>query len=1323
MNNQRLAKGILLFSLLAAFKPNALALQAVSSATFRGPGDAYAQGVAVDKNGNVYVVGYVNQLSAYPWDVWVAKYDSSLVLQSSATFNDSINYSDFGFGIAVDDFGNVYVTGMITTLVSGAGRSPLWVAKYNSSLVLQTWNQRVGPAACVYPTNGRCDWGYGIAVDKSGNNIYPTGTLNGGTSTRYNYLVERRDPSLALVNWVYTSLFGFEVGFGVTLDPLGNVYTGGYRYYTDGGQEDIQIYKYDSSLGQQLASRRLGGNANRKDAVYGIAMDPAGDTVYVTGNIEQPAGDQNIYIGRLDTSLNTLNEKLVSFGTGSYYPSSVENSHESGQAVAVAPDGTVYVSGYVNKASTTTGADIWIAKYDPYLTLKASMTFNGPASGVDYANGVAVDKNGDAYVVGSVTDSDGVHAWIGKFMALRAPSTLSAAVQGVSSITWSWSDVSGETGYQLVSAIDQTVWASVPADTVSYTETGLVPNTLYRRRVKAFDAEDVAFSTSAKTYTLAAVPSGAGVTSVLSGSATFFWSANGNPDGTLYRAEQSADGVNFAEMYAGTSSSVTVTGLLGGTRYYFRVRAQNGDGLLTSYSDLADTDNPQVPPPPPPPPGIPTVVTVSGRQLRVDGALFTVKGVDYQPTPVGQSVSYDWSADIDTYNTDIPLLKAMGANAVRLYKPPTQNAAMDALRNNGIYVIMGYPIDRGVDLSDPDNRAEIKSGFVAMVNAWKNHPAVMMWCFGNELNREPNGKKNPAWYSLLQEAAAAAKAADPNHPVTTANAHLDDIGEASLGADDASLPALDLWGANLYRGADFTDAFTTFASSSTKPLILLEWGRDAYNGLLGKEDQTSQSNDIAGQWAHISNNLSLTSPSNVCVGGVVFEYSDEWWKRTLGDQGQHNTETDFYNVYFSSPQDPNVNEEWWGLVAITPGRNDRNLRQAYYTLRTLWGGTAPVTPAADILPIYSDLGHTGWEIYTWPSNNSNTYFDGKSLDAFAEGTPEGQEVFKTTTTVAFTGWGVVYDSVHDLSAYQASGALRFWIRTSSRNTLIQAKRWDDTLVFSKRLGDQAQWNDAMLNQWTFWEIDLAGEGDMSSIKLPFMVTLEPAAGTFYVDKVSYVKSKASPLFNVSLRNRSDNLEASSITWNVASLPAGWIAADQYVRVDMEPGDRMKWGLQIYTDNKGLGADPLYTGAANTNPAGLIDTADTAQRLPLAWRAVDRTTGTLTIVQSADNHLYSQELGGEAGGLRAFHWMSDASTPDIPLEGTAAFANGVDAVMVWDNEGFHYAEGDRGLDSAYWGKFWGAVNTPVYIYLGAKFSTAVTPREYKTNVLRVEFFAK
>ena len=113
-------------------------------------------------------------------------------------------------------------------------------------------------------------------------------------------------------------------------------------------------------------------------------------------------------------------------------------------------------------------------------------------------------------------------------------------------------------------------------------------------------------------------------------------------------------------------------------------------------------------------------------------------------------------------------------------------------------------------------------------------------------------------------------------------------------------------------------------SVTAKPLVMTEYGTDAYNTSSSSEYESVQSSWVMHQWAQVRDN---------CLGGTLMAYSDEWWK--AGSPSSHNTggySTDVQPDIFS-------NEEWWGIVRpVDNGANPDTMqpRQVFNSLKSEW---------------------------------------------------------------------------------------------------------------------------------------------------------------------------------------------------------------------------------------------------------------------------------------------------------------------------------------------------------------------------------------------------
>ncbi len=347
----------------------------------------------------------------------------------------------------------------------------------------------------------------------------------------------------------------------------------------------------------------------------------------------------------------------------------------------------------------------------------------------------------------------------------------------------------------------------------------------------------------------------------------------------------------------------------------------------------------------------PSTVQVSGRQLLVNGQPFVVNGLSYGPISIGE----DWRGALrdrpDRYLVDFPLIAATGANTVRIYTSFLTTAMLDAAWANGLFVIPTFPVDP-LQVTCPTGRDFITDRFRDMVNQWKNHPAILFWLVGNEVNVNL-GTANLCgdWYPALDAMAQAAHVAEgPSfHPVGTANADtgFSDICQPGC-SDDTTLPNVDLWGVQIYRGCSFGTAFAEYAAKAdcSRPLVVTEFGADSWDSLSGPsgaENQAMQATCLATLLGEADQALAVRTPGGVSSGQVVFEWADEWWKAfptpggdcdTTVSWAQHDTCKNWESLAYP---DPAMNEEWWGITGLDAANpNVRAPRAAQTTVGNAW---------------------------------------------------------------------------------------------------------------------------------------------------------------------------------------------------------------------------------------------------------------------------------------------------------------------------------------------------------------------------------------------------
>ena len=187
----------------------------------------------------------------------------------------------------------------------------------------------------------------------------------------------------------------------------------------------------------------------------------------------------------------------------------------------------------------------------------------------------------------------------------------------------------------------------------------------------------------------------------------------------------------------------------------------------------------------------PGAAKLADRLLLLHGAPFPVRGVVYQPTPVGQDPTvndgpFTAYSDPRIRRRDFPLLKRLGANVIRIYQPREilPEFCRDALAA-GLYVMLGFDVDTRYDFTASWARRRVLEDFRRFVRTWRGQPAVLMWAIGNgvngELRRTGRAAQLKAWHSLADALANAAHEEEngQGRPVILVSSESADIGVAA----------------------------------------------------------------------------------------------------------------------------------------------------------------------------------------------------------------------------------------------------------------------------------------------------------------------------------------------------------------------------------------------------------------------------------------------------------------------------------------------------------------------------------------------------------------
>ncbi len=342
--------------------------------------------IAVDASGNVYTTGNFSGTvdfdpgagttmlsSSGGSDIFVSKLDANGNFLFARTMGGTT--VDGGLSIAVDPLNNIYTTGAysgtadmdpgagVFSLSSLKGGNDIFIVKLNSSGNF-LWANTAG--------GGSADQGTAIAVDATGNS-YLTG--------------------------FYTADANFN--------PAGS---GAGGLFTAAGSTDIFVLKFATD-GSFVWARSMGGTG--ADVGYGITTDGSGNvftTGYFFGTADFDPGVSSVALTSAGTNVDIFISKLNASGNFMLAKNAGGTNGDVGYSISVDVTGNIYTYGAfagtadfdpavaVNNVTSAGLADVFILKLDAAGSFIWVKTFGGIADDIGYA--MAMDPFGNMYTTG-----------------------------------------------------------------------------------------------------------------------------------------------------------------------------------------------------------------------------------------------------------------------------------------------------------------------------------------------------------------------------------------------------------------------------------------------------------------------------------------------------------------------------------------------------------------------------------------------------------------------------------------------------------------------------------------------------------------------------------------------------------------------------------------------------------------------------------------------------------------------------------------------------------------------------------------------------------
>jgi len=285
--------------------------------------------------------------------------------------------------------------------------------------------------------------------------------------------------------------------------------------------------------------------------------------------------------------------------------------------------------------------------------------------------------------------------------------------------------------------------------------------------------------------------------------------------------------------------------------------------------------------------------------------------------------------------------------------------------------------------------------YTTLAEQLKDNDTVWGFVIGNELNNDIR-RSDPEYWNYIDSVAADIKQIAPlkETMVTLLDdsmisiplaknigpsmcAVVDPDGTITVGSEPCTadtdctspnsiceeMPNIDIWGINSFRGTQtegFDRLFGDYQNASRKPFIVTEFGpaastRDSESCASGNavelpDNALAQADYLEVHWNDIRRTTinpafgETSPPSEVTSGGIVFEWTDEWWK--AGTPGIHNGGTNANLAFPGGCAD----EEWFGINSVILKRNspsdfpfpfvadELDPRDAFERIKNIWTG-------------------------------------------------------------------------------------------------------------------------------------------------------------------------------------------------------------------------------------------------------------------------------------------------------------------------------------------------------------------------------------------------
>ena len=223
---------------------------------------------------------------------------------------------------------------------------------------------------------------------------------------------------------------------------------------------------------------------------------------------------------------------------------------------------------------------------------------------------------------------------------------------------------------------------------------------------------------------------------------------------------------------------------------------------------------------------------------------------------------------------NLSALHDAGGNSLRTWGSRNGKQLLDSAYKYDIMIAMGLGMGQELHGFDYNDTAAVGKQYrrnIATIEELKNHPNLLCWVIGNELNLSPyQGKPvNPKVYDAVKDIVDYIHKNDPNHPATTPMAGVpkDQVKVALERCPNLDFISVQVYGGLASMGEQIKSAGITIPFAITEYGPIGHWERP--RTVWGREIEETSAEKASGLYARIQNGI-VNDTTGLCLGGYAF---------------------------------------------------------------------------------------------------------------------------------------------------------------------------------------------------------------------------------------------------------------------------------------------------------------------------------------------------------------------------------------------------------------------------------------------------------------------